>query len=400
MTAQERCRRIVELQRKSNDLNGVVWTLENHRGRCAERSAARPGRLLMVSSNQPSPWWSPARHADRKPFLTARGAITRAVRAWFEEQGFAEVETAILQVSPGNEIHLHAPRTELTRGDGARAMRYLRTSPEFAAKKLLAAGENKIFEFARVFRDRERDDLHLPEFTMLEWYRAQASYDEVMADTIVVIAHAAQATGIGRFSFRGKTADPFAEPEMLTVAQAFERFAGVDLLATIRDGAGDRASLAAAAQGRVRISDDDTWSDVFSKVLVEHVEPHLGQGRLTVLFEYPAPEAALARTKAADPRVAERFEVYACGVELANGFGELTDAAEQRRRFKSDMDEKERRYGERYPLDEEFLAAVAAMPPSSGVALGFDRLVMLAAGALRVDQVVWTPPAGETWAGR
>ena len=319
----------------------------------------------------------------------------RAVRAWFDEQGFTEVETAILQVSPGNETHLHAPRTELTRGDGSRATRYLRTSPEFAAKKLLAAGEAKIFEFARVFRDRERGDLHLPEFTMLEWYRAEASYDAVMADTIVVIAHAAQATGIGRFSFRGKTADPFAEPELLTVAAAFERFAGIDLLATITNGEGDRAALAAMANGRVRITGDDTWSDIFSKVLVEHVEPNLGQGRLTVLFEYPSPEAALARTKAADPRVAERFEVYACGVELANGFGELTDAAEQRRRFAADMDEKERRYGERYPLDEDFLAAVAAMPPSSGVALGFDRLVMLAAGALRVDQVVWTPPAGE-----
>ncbi len=199
-----------------------------------------------------------------------------------------------------------------------------------------------------------------------------------------------------RFSFRGKTADPFAEPELLTVAAAFERFAGIDLLATIADGEGDRAALAAAAGARVRIADDDTWSDIFSKVLVEHVEPHLGQGRLTVLFEYPAPEAALARAKAADPRVAERFEVYACGVELANGFGELTDAAEQRRRFASAMDEKARRYGERYPLDEEFLDAVAAMPEASGVALGFDRLVMLASGALRVDQVVWTPPAGET----
>jgi lysyl-tRNA synthetase class 2 len=145
----------------------------------------------------------------------------------------------------------------------------------------------------------------------------------------------------------------------------------------------------------VRVADDDTWSDIFSKVLVEHVEPNLGQGRLTVLFEYPAPEAALARTKRADPRVAERFEVYACGVELANGFGELTDAAEQRQRFTAAMDEKQRRYGERYPLDDDFLAAVAHMPEASGVALGFDRLVMLASGALRVDQVVWTPPAGE-----
>ncbi|WP_074832233.1 MULTISPECIES: EF-P lysine aminoacylase EpmA [Bradyrhizobium] len=350
----------------------------------------------MAGNDQPSPWWSAARHADRKPFLMARAAITRALRAWFDEQGFAEVETAILQVSPGNETHLHAPRTELIRSDGARTTRYLRTSPEFAAKKLLAAGETEIFEFARVFRDRERGDLHLPEFTMLEWYRANTGYDAIMADTVVVIAHAAQATGIGQFSFRGKTADPLAEPELLTVAAAFEQFAGIDLLATIADGEGDRTALAAAADTRVRITDDDTWSDIFSKVLVEHVEPRLGQGRLTVLFEYPVPEAALARAKTSDRRVAERFEVYACGVELANGFGELTDAAEQRRRFASAMDEKARRYGERYPLDEEFLDAVAAMPEASGVALGFDRLVMLASGALRVDQVVWTPPAGET----
>jgi len=349
----------------------------------------------MPGHDQPSPWWSPGRHIDRKPFLLARREITRTIRAWFDEQGFVEVETGILQISPGNETHLHAPRTELVRGDGSRASRYLRTSPEFACKKLLAAGEQKIFEFARVFRDRERGDLHLPEFTMLEWYRANAGYDAIMADTIVVIAHAAQATGIGNFSFRGKNCDPFAEPELLTVASAFNRFAGIDLLATVRGGEGDRAAVAVTAKDRVRIADDDTWLDIFSKVLVEHVEPNLGQGRLTVLFEYPAPEAALARTKPGDPRVAERFEVYACGVELANGFGELTDAVEQRHRFTASMDEKERRYGERYPLDDDFLAAIAHMPEASGVALGFDRLVMLASGAPKIDQVFWTPPAGE-----
>jgi lysyl-tRNA synthetase class 2 len=350
----------------------------------------------LRSENHPlSPWWSAARHADKRPFLLARSAITKSVRAWFDEQGFAEVETAILQVSPGNETHLHAPRTELVGADGTRATRYLRTSPEFACKKLLAAGEPRIFEFARVFRDRERGALHLPEFTMLEWYRADASYDAVMADSVVLIAHAAQATGIGVFSFRGRIADPFAEPELLTMAAAFERFAAVDLLATISGGEGDRARLAEAAKQKVRITDDDTWSDIFSKVLVEHIEPHLGQGRLTVLFEYPAPEAALARAKVSDPRVAERFEIYACGVELANGFGELTDAPEQRLRFTQAMDEKQRRYGERYPLDEDFLDAVARMPQASGVALGFDRLVMLASGAAKIDQVVWTPPAGD-----
>ncbi|HZR71797.1 EF-P lysine aminoacylase EpmA [Bradyrhizobium sp.] len=350
----------------------------------------------MTADNKASPWWSPGRYRDVRPFLMARNAITRAARAWFDEQGFIEVETAVLQVSPGNETHLHAPRTELIGADGGRRSRYLRTSPEFACKKLLAAGEKRIFEFARVFRDRERGRLHLPEFTMLEWYRANESYDAVMADAVVLVAHAAQATGIGQFSFQGKIADPFAEPEMLTVAQAFERFAGIDLLATIDEGEGDRATLAGAAEAKVRITTDDTWSDIFSKILVEYVEPNLGHGRLTLLYEYPLPEAALARAVSSDPRIAERFEIYACGVELANGFGELTGAAEQRRRFILAMDEKQRRYGERYPLDEDFLASVACMPEASGVALGFDRLVMLASGATSVDQVVWTPPTGET----
>lgn len=339
-----------------------------------------------------SPWWTPERHVDRKPFLQARSAISRALRDWFEDEGFVEVETGILQKSPGNETHLHAPAADLTSASGEKSRHFLRTSPEFACKKLLAAGETKIVEFARVFRDRERGPLHLPEFTMLEWYRANEGYEAVMADSVVVVAHAAQTTGIGTFSFRGKVADPFAEPDLLTVADAFARFAGIDLLATIPDGRADREALVAAAASRVRVADDDTWSDIFSKVLVEHVEPNLGQGRLTILYEYPAPESALARAKPSDPRVAERFEVYACGVELANGFGELIDAREQRARFTAAMDEKERRYGERYPLDEDFLAAMAQMPEACGVALGFDRLVMLASGASRIDQVVWTPP--------
>ena len=345
----------------------------------------------MAGNDPLSPWWSASRHADVRPFLNARGAIIRALRAWFAAEGFTEVETGILQISPGNETHLHAPRTELTGNGGERLERFLRTSPEFACKKLLAAGEEKIVEFARVFRDRERGDLHLPEFTMLEWYRANAAYDLAMADCAAVIVEAATTTGIRQFAFRGKVADPFAAPQFLTVAAAFERYAGIDLLATVNGSDGDRARLAAAGARKVRIADDDGWSDIFSKILVEHIEPHLGQGRLTVLCEYPAPEAALARAKSSDPRVAERFEVYACGVELANGFGELTDAHEQRRRFGLAMDEKQRRYGERYPLDEDFLAAVSYMPQASGVALGLDRLVMLASGALRIDQVVWTP---------
>jgi lysyl-tRNA synthetase class 2 len=347
----------------------------------------------MKAVDAPSPWWNPGRYQDRKPFLQARTAVVRTVRNWFDGQGFTEVETGVLQVSPGNETHLHAPVTELRSSSDERFRRYLRTSPEFACKKLLAAGESRIFEFARVFRDREGGALHLTEFTMLEWYRANQSYEVVIADCIAVIAQAAQTTGIGSFSFRGKSVDPFAKPEMLTVAEAFQEFARVDLLSTMSAEGADREALAAATSKIVRVTPDDTWSDIFSKVLVEYVEPHLGRDRLTVLYEYPALEAALARVKASDPRVAERFEVYACGVELANGFGELIDAQEQRRRFEDAMNEKQRRYGERYPLDEDFLAAVAHMPPASGVALGFDRLVMLASGATRVDQVVWQPPA-------
>ncbi len=257
---------------------------------------------------------------------------------------------------------------------------------------VLAAGERRIFEFARVFRNRERGALHHPEFTLLEWYRAGESYEALMQDCAALLAAAAQAVGAKAFSFRGAQADPLAEPERLTVADAFTRHAGIDLLATLRDGEGDRAALAdEARRAGIRFAGDDTWSDLFSRILVEKVEPHLGLGRATILDEYPTVEAALARPTAHDPRVAERFELFVCGVEVANAFGELTDAAEQRRRFEREMAEKECLHGERYPLDEDFLAALARMPLASGCALGFDRLVMLATGATRIEQVLWTP---------
>jgi lysyl-tRNA synthetase class 2 len=337
---------------------------------------------------RPVAWRSPDAHADRRPRLLARGAITRAFRAWFEARGFVEVETAALQVSPGNETHLHALASEAIGPDGARAPLYLRTSPEFACKTLLAAGEPRLFEFARVWRNRERGPLHHPEFTMLEWYRADQPYETLMDDCAALVALAAERGGASRFSLRGLECDPFAAPERITVAEAFERYAGIKLMATLEDR---RALAAAAAAAGIRTAADDTWSDVFSRVIVEKVEPMLGIGRPSILCEYPIAEAALARPKPDDPRVAERFELFACGVELANCFGELTDAAEQRRRFEADMDEKARLYGERYPIDEDFLAALADMPPASGAAVGFDRLVMLATGATRIDDVLWTP---------
>jgi len=335
-----------------------------------------------------SPWWAPHVYADRRPFLGARNRISAAFRAWFAARDFGEVETAILQVSPGNEAHLHAFATELIAPDASRTPLYLHTSPEFAAKKLLAAGEPRLFTFARAFRNRERTALHHPEFTMLEWYRANEPYGTLIDDCAELMRAAAEAAGTRRFSWRGRETDPFAAPERVTVAEAFRRYAGIDLLAMLDD----RDALAAAAMGQgMRVAADDAWADVFSRIIVEKIEPNLGIGRATVLDEYPVSEAALARPAEHDPRVAERFELYVCGVEIANAFGELTDAAEQRRRFEAEMSEKERVHGERYPLDEDFLAALAHMPPACGIALGFDRLVMLATGAQRIEQVLWTP---------
>jgi lysyl-tRNA synthetase class 2 len=341
----------------------------------------------------PSPWWDPGRHADRRPFLLARGRIMAAFRRWFDRHGFVEVETPILQASPGNEAHLHAFATTLVGADGEDVgPLYLHTSPEFGCKKLLAAGESRIATFARVFRNRERGPLHHPEFTMLEWYRAREPYDTLVDDCAALLVLAAEAAGANELTFAGRSVDPGLAPERLTVAEAFERYAGIDLLATLTpDDTGTGAMAAAARAAGIRVAADDTWSDIFSRVLVERIEPRLGHGRATILDEYPGVEAALARRTPHDPRVAERFELYACGVELANAFGELTDPVEQRRRFLLEMAEKERVYGERYPLDEGLLAALSVMPPAAGIALGFERLVMLATGARRIEQVLWAP---------
>jgi lysyl-tRNA synthetase class 2 len=335
-----------------------------------------------------SPWWARDVYADRQPFLKARAAITAATRRFFAVEGFTEVETASLQVSGGNETHLSPFETVLIGAGGGRSRMQLHTSPEFACKKLLAAGEERIFTLARVFRNRERSALHHPEFTMLEWYRAGEPTLRLYEDCAGLLAAAATAAGTSDFGFRGRVCDAFAEPEILTVCEAFAMHAAIDLAALLDD----RDALAdAAARDGIRVAEDDSWSDLFSKILAEKIEERLGAGRPTFLVDYPMSEAALARPCARDPRFADRFELYICGVEVANGFGELTDAIEQRRRFEMQISEKMRIYGEPAAVDEDFLAALAAMPEASGVALGFDRLVMLATGAERIEQVLWTP---------
>ncbi len=326
----------------------------------------------------------------------ARNRIELAVRAWFAGEGFVLADPPGLQRSPGNETHLHAFATTAIGNDAQGYPLYLHTSPEFSMKKLLAAGEERVASIGHVWRNRERGPLHHPEFTMLEWYRAREPYDAVIADCIALIRIAADITYVPALRFRDRTCDPRAEAERLSVADAFLRRAGIDLFATM-DPEGRTDAVALAAQMRsvgLEVPSEFTWSYLFSRILVEKVEPNLGIGRVTVLDRYPAAEAALARRTPDDPRVSERFELYACGVELANGFGELTDAGEQLRRFTAEMDEKQRLYDERYPIDDDFLAALALMPPASGVALGFDRLVMLATAAPHIEQVIWVPVAG------
>jgi elongation factor P--(R)-beta-lysine ligase len=342
-------------------------------------------------------WWRPEVFAQRRPALEMRARVLGAVRAYFTARGFVEVETPCLQVSPGMEPHIMALATELSRpfGQGRRRL-YLHTSPEFAMKKLLVAGMPRLFQIARVWRDGERSPIHHPEFTLLEWYRADASYEELMADCAGLLGAVASAAGVATLSRSGRRCDPFAAVRRLTVAEAFARFCGIDLLATAPDPwAPEAARLAAEAQRiGLRVGEQDSWEDVFHRVVLERIEPHLGEGAPAILCEYPLSLAALSRPSARDVRVAERFELYVCGLELANAFGELTDAAEQRRRFVADQALKERLYGVHYPIDEDFLAALeAGLPESAGAALGLDRLVMLLAGAETIEQVLWAPVA-------
>ncbi|MBI1209085.1 MAG: EF-P lysine aminoacylase GenX [Azospirillum sp.] len=353
--------------------------------------------LATTAAGGRQPWWHPDQLARRGSCLRTRGRVLSAVRAFFDSRAFVEVDTPALQVSPGNEVHLQSFATDLLGphpDDHSRL--YLHTSPEFAMKKLLAGGMARIFQLAHVFRNGERSATHHPEFSMLEWYRAGATTAELMTDCIALVRAAATAAGCRRFSFRGRNCDPFKDWQVVTVAQSFDEFAGIDLLATAPDPAVPDVALLAAAAERIGLPahHGDRWEDIFFRVLLERIEPNLGDGAPTILTDYPVSMAALARPKADDPRLAERFELYACGLELANAFGELTDPQIQRRRFAADMDLQEALYGHRTPIDPDFLAALDfGLPDSAGIALGFDRLVMLCAGTDEIADVLWAPVA-------
>lgn len=340
--------------------------------------------------HQPLPPWHPEALSARLPALRRRARLVRETRAFWEGRGCAEVETPCLVPVPGMEVHLHgfASRFEAHLGRGEGMDLWLRTSPELAIKRLLVGGAGSVFELARVWRNGEVSPRHAPEFTMLEVYLAGEGLEGLMdavegylrAVLPPVVAHAGVETDLSL---------PF---ERVTVAEAFARV-GVDVLASV-DAAtaeGEGAVLAASARAAgLAMPAGLDWEDLFFHLMLEHVEPRLGRGRGTFLTHWPAPQAALARRDPGDPRAALRFEVFAAGLELGNAFDELRDPAEQRARFTRDVAEREALHGPGWGVDEDFLAALDhGLPPVSGIALGFDRLAMLAAGVPDLEGVRW-----------
>jgi lysyl-tRNA synthetase class 2 len=335
-------------------------------------------------------WWIPSNFASKRPYLEARGAIIKEIRRFFDGDGFLEVETPILQICPVIDAHIRAFGTDLRCVDGQISRKlYLHTSPEFAMKKLMVAGLSKIYQICHVFRNGEDTARHSPEFTMIEWYRTNADYNDIMSDCEGLLRACAKISGISHFRHKNFECDPFADIERITVREAFIKYAGFDLADYLDDVDGFRDRVYASG---IRVAPDDAWDDLFFRVMDSKIEPVLGMGRPTFICDYPIAMASLSKPKTDDPRFAERFELYVCGIELANAFSELTDAAEQRRRYHIEMDIKEKYYGERYPLDEDFIAALEhGMPQSGGIALGVDRLVMLCTAADNIDKVLWTP---------
>ena len=318
-------------------------------------------------------WWQPHNFDKRRDNLKTRVKMIKDIRAWFESQEFDEVQTPILQLMPSPDTHIHAFETvQWGRNLKPLGTRGLHTSPEIAMKKLLTAGMEKIYQICPVFRNGEEGRLHSPEFTMLEWYRVGEDYTSMMGDCESLIKSL-------NISING--CDVNTTWQRLTVPHAFQEYAQIDIHGDLKQQAEEKG---------IRVTNTDTWEDIFHAVMAEKIEPYLGKEKPTFLYDYPVSMAALAK-KAKDERVAERFELYINGVELANAFSELTDPVEQKTRLEADLKAKKDIYGIDAQIDEEFIAALEyGMPESAGCALGFDRLMMLACDADDIEDVLWT----------
>ncbi|QDH16353.1 EF-P lysine aminoacylase EpmA [Swingsia samuiensis] len=318
--------------------------------------------------------------ADRLPLLQQRAHMMRATRSFFDQRGYTEVETPYAVSTPGEEVHLRCFKTELETPDGRHEPRFLHTSPEFAMKRIVAATKLPIYQLARVWRNGEASNTHAPEFTMLEWYAPYVNLDGLMEETEAFV----KALLPERVYREGQWISLDAPFERVTVQDAFLRYVGLDILAT--DGDAD----VLAKQAGIRLRTGETWEELFFRLLLERIEPRIGREKPTFLTHWPVEQAALSKKDPTDSRVALRFELYIGGIELANAFEELTDSQEQKERFEKDRAHRLRIHSDQdWPLDEAFLKSLEALPPCSGIALGFDRLVMLATGAPSIRDVLW-----------
>ncbi|MDB2682664.1 EF-P lysine aminoacylase EpmA [Alphaproteobacteria bacterium] len=319
-------------------------------------------------------WFLSHNFDQKRAHLEARMKIIKNIRSTFDEQGFWEVETPVLQVCPTFDLHIH--------GIPAGKDQYLRTSPELDMKKLMVAGVENLYQIGSVFRDEPKSKTHNPEFTMLEWYRTGKDYRALIEDCRTILRSSADL-----YTYGDKSCDPSLNLNINSIVEIFDKYIKIDLMACLQD---TQKFAALLGDKGVRTTPDDTWEDLFHAAMAEKIEPHLGVGAPTIIYDYPISMASLARPKPEDPRFAERMELYVCGVELANGFSELTDPKIQRDRFDKDMNEKNRLHGVSYKPDEEFFAALGhGLPESTGMALGLDRLVMLATGARDIKDVLW-----------
>ena len=295
----------------------------------------------------------------RQGALRARANILQAIRLFFIHEGYVEVETPYRIPAPAPESHIDAVPS---------GSWYLHTSPELCMKRLLAAGVEKIFQICRCWREGERGSQHIPEFTLLEWYRANTDYLGLMVECEALILHVASALGLGALlHYREQTIELAPPWERISVNEAFQRYAHIPMKKALTE-------------------------HQFDEIMVEKIEPHLGRHKPTFLYDYPAERAALARLKMEDPTLAERFELYIGGLELANAFSELIDAEEQRKRFLCEQGNRRSRSKPSYPLPEKFLRELEAMPPAAGIALGVDRLVMVMLDAHTIDEVIAFTP--------